>query len=214
MKRRHLVRVSILAALLGVWIFSPWRVGVVLGHSMDPTLRSGQLIAIERDYYRHHRPRAGEIVVFRHAGMTYVKRVYAAEGQTIYLVAEGARGERTLIRPICAGEEASVRSALRRAAMLALRRLRVPEGSFFALGDALSCSIDSRDLGLIESGELIGRVRPLFGRIPATGPDYSFHVVRPSISRSVHAGCARLSWLGAPPSTRRPRTSLPCGNRG
>jgi signal peptidase I len=214
MKRRHLVRVSVLGALLGVWSFSPWRVGVVLGHSMDPTLHSGQLIAIERDYYRHHRPRPGEIVVFRHDGMTYVKRVYAAEGQTFCLIAEGERGARTLIRPIFPGEEASVRTAMRRATMLAVRRLRVPEGSFFALGDALSCSIDSRELGLIESGELIGRVRPLFGTAAATGPDYSFHVVRPSISRSVHAGCVRLSWLGAPPPTRRPRTNLPCGNRG
>ena len=92
MKRRVLLHVVVLAMLLGVWWFSPWGVGVVLGESMAPTLRSGEWIAIDRHYYRHHRPRPGEIVVFRHQDATYVKRVFAVEGETLCLVAEGARG--------------------------------------------------------------------------------------------------------------------------
>jgi signal peptidase I len=177
MKRYYLINGLVLSVLLGVWGLSPCRVGVVMGHSMDPTLRSGQLIAIENHYYRSHRPRRGEIVVFRHDGTTYVKRVYAAEGETIYLLADGKPGERTLIQPIRPAQVERVRAVMRKHSELCVRRLRVPPGTFFALGDSLTNSIDSRDLGPIETDELIGRVQPLFGAPPA--PDLEV-VVPPS----------------------------------
>jgi signal peptidase I len=178
MKRRVLLHLAVLAMLLGVWWFSPWGVGVVLGESMVPTLRSGQWLAIDRDYYRQHRPRPGEIVVFRHQGITYVKRVYAGEGETICLVAEGARGDRNLVQPFPPGEEAWVRAAFHRTEWMVIRRLRVPEGSFFALGDSLACSIDSRELGPIENRDLLGRAWPLFGAAKAAPELPPCHPIR------------------------------------
>jgi signal peptidase I len=179
MKRYYLISGSILSALLGIWGLSPCRVGVVMGHSMDPTLRSGQLIAIERNYYRTHRPRAGEIVVFRHGDTTYVKRVYAAEGETIFLLADGQAGARTLIQPVRRAHVERVRAAMRRSSQLTVRRLRVPLGTFFALGDSLSNSVDSRDLGPIAVEELIGRVRPLLGTPPAPDPEMAMPDIKP-----------------------------------
>lgn len=171
MKRYYLTSGSILSALVAIWGLSPCRVGVVMGHSMDPTLRSGQLIAIERNYYRTHRPQAGEIVVFRHEDTTYVKRVYAAEGDTIFLLADGQAGARTLIQPVRRAQVERVRAAMRRSSQLTVRRLRLPSGTFFALGDSLNNSIDSRDLGPIANEELVGRVQPLFGAPPAPEPE-------------------------------------------
>jgi signal peptidase I len=136
---------------------------------MCPTLHSGQLIAIERSYYRTHRPQPGEIVVFRHAGITYVKRVYAVEGETIFLLAdaEGRAGARTFIQPVRPAQVERVRAAMHRRSAFCVRPLRIPPGSFFALGDSLGNSIDSRDLGPIADEELIGRVQTLFGTPPA-----------------------------------------------
>jgi signal peptidase I len=190
MKRYYLTSGSILSALVAIWGLSPCRVGVVMGHSMDPTLRSGQLIAIERNYYRTHAPRAGEIVVFRHEGTTYVKRVYAAEGDTIFLLADGQAGARTLIQPVRRAQVERVRAAMRRSAQLTVRRLRLPSGTFFALGDSLNNSIDSRDLGPIAVEELIGRVRPLFGTPPAPDPEMTVPDVRPHTAHAVqpHSG--------------------------
>jgi signal peptidase I len=187
MKRRVLAQVGVLASLLGVWWFSPWGVGVVLGESMTPTLHSGEWLAIDRYYYRNHRPRPGEIVVFRHQGATYVKRVYAGEGETICLVAEGTRGARSLVQPIPTEHEAWVRAAFRRTDRLIVLRLRVPEGSFFAMGDSLSNSIDSRDLGPIESRELLGRVWPLTGGAVMAAPELP--PCYPIRSRACRAAC-------------------------
>jgi signal peptidase I len=184
MKRHYLIKGLGLSALLGVWGLSPCRVGVVMGHSMDPTLRSGQLIAIERNYYRSHRPRPGEIVVFRHGGMTYVKRVYAAEGETIFLLADGQPGARTFIQPVRRAQVQRVRAAMRRHSQLTVRRMRIPAGCFFALGDALNNSIDSRDLGPIGNEELIGRVQPFFGARPAPDLEVAMPHVRPHASHA------------------------------
>jgi signal peptidase I len=186
MKRRVLIQIAVLAMLLGVWGFSPYRVGMVWGDSMIPTLQSGRWIVIDRQYYRHHRPRRGEIVVFRHDGATYIKRVHAGAGETILLMADGERGARTLTQPIHPEQEAWVRATFGRIEGFAVWRLRVPMDSFFALGDSLGNSIDSRDLGPIDDGELIGRAWPLFGTAPATDPYFPFHHVSPAISRCVH----------------------------
>jgi signal peptidase I len=169
MKPRSLWSGLVLSTLLGIWELSPCRVGIVEGRSMVPTLRSGQWIAIERSYYRTHRPQPGEIVVFQHAGITYVKRVYGVGGETIFLLADeaGRAGARTFIRPVRPAEVERVRAAVHRRSTFCVRALRIPPGSFFALGDSLSNSIDSRDLGPIAEEELIGRVQTLVGTPPA-----------------------------------------------
>jgi signal peptidase I len=154
----YLISLTLIAGLLLAWYASPCVLGVVMGNSMTPTLHSGQFVAIDRHYYRTHRPRAGDVVVFRHLGTTYIKRVYAAEGETIHLLAEGYRGDRTLVQPIRRGHEATIRAAAARSACLTVRRIRVPHGTFYALGDALNNSIDSRDFGPIETSAILGRV--------------------------------------------------------
>jgi signal peptidase I len=175
--------------MLLAWKASPCVLGVVMGNSMAPTLHSGQWVAIDRHYYRDHRPAAGDVVVFRHQGCTYIKRVYAGEGETIYLLAEGQRGARTFVQPIRRGHEKRIYEATSRSACLTVRRLTIPQGSFYALGDALNNSIDSRDLGPIDAGTIIGRVS-----YPSRlrGPDVELELRRtgataPPAPRAAHA---------------------------
>lgn len=158
MRRFYLISLTLIAGLLLIWRSSPCVLGVVMGNSMAPTLQSGQFVTIDRHHYRTHPPRPGDVVVFRHQGVTYIKRVYAVEGETIHLLAEGRRGERTLVQPIRRGHETQVFAATARSTALTVRRIRVPQGSFYALGDALNNSIDSRDLGPIDTSTIIGRV--------------------------------------------------------
>jgi signal peptidase I len=188
-KRFYLMSLTLIAGLLMAWYASPCVLGVVMGNSMTPTLQSGQFVAIDRHYYRDHRPRAGEIVVFRHQGITYIKRVYAAEGETIYLLAEGPVGERTLVQPIRRGHEQSVGRAAARTASLTVRRIRVPAGSFYALGDALNNSIDSRELGPIDTGAIIGRVA------------YPSHLPAPDLELELHRRGARVATAHAETNT-------------
>lgn len=189
MNRFYLISALLVTGLLLVWRASPCVLGMVMGNSMVPTLQSGQWITIDRHYYRDHRPRAGEVVVFRHGGTTYIKRVYAGEGETIYLLAEGGRGERTFVQPIRRGHEKGVGAAMARSASLAVRRLTVPEGSFFALGDAINNSIDSRELGPIDSTSIIGRVT-YPSRLPS--PDIELQLHRDPRATAMRASAREL----------------------
>jgi signal peptidase I len=151
--------ILVLAALLGVWHLCPWRIGLIKG-----------------------RPQPGEIVVFRHAGVTYVKRIYAVEGETIFFLAEGTPGARTLLLPVSRAQVQRIRAAMGPRSAFSVRRVRVPPGCFFALGDALSGSIDSGDLGPMIHEELIGRAQTLFSTPPVPELELSPLPVRQQVS--------------------------------
>lgn len=129
---------------------------VILGSSMEPCLHSGQLLWLDRAAYRNRMPAPGEVVVFRHQGQTYVKRVFRGPGDLVNFL--GGRG---------CWAQGPVRQAdthlLRRklsgpwAAHLQLKSLRVPEGFVFVIGDNRQCSEDSRHFGPIPLEEIVGR---------------------------------------------------------
>lgn len=127
---------------------------VVLGNSMSPTLSSGRVIWLDRGYYRNHRPRRGEVVVFRVRGQTYVKRVYRAPGETVHYLSRGGEW----VAPV---REARVEALRNRYAYpgssLRINEMRVPEDSVYVLGDNYNASVDSRELGLIPIRSLLGR---------------------------------------------------------
>src|SRR5262245_25338831 len=81
---------SIFIAVLAGSVLSvlalPLRPTVVLGQSMAPTLHSGRCYLLNTGYYRCHSLRRGDIVVFRHRGVTCTKRVYALPGERVLLL--------------------------------------------------------------------------------------------------------------------------------
>src|SRR5690242_1756336 len=72
-------------ALAGLAV-SPFRLGVVCGDSMSPSLRSGEPYLLDQRYYRNHAVRRGDVVVFEHGGEKYIKRVVAVEGDRLHLL--------------------------------------------------------------------------------------------------------------------------------
>jgi signal peptidase I len=126
---------------------------VVVGESMAPTLRSGRVIWIDRTYYKKHKPRQGEVVVFRQDGEVYVKRVYRGPGERLAYVVSGAEW----VSPV---RETSIEEMRRRCARnrnMHICEMTVPEDSVFVLGDNYLASIDSRQLGPISISDIIGR---------------------------------------------------------
>src|SRR5687768_12229500 len=70
---------------------------VVVGHSMEPTLQSGQMAWVDRTYYHRRSPRRGDVLIFRRGSEICVKRVYRAPGDTLwYFATEG--GQCLLVR--------------------------------------------------------------------------------------------------------------------
>ena len=77
-----------LLLLLGValavrqWVWMP---EIIAGESMQPTLRSGQLVGINKLAYRFDMPRRGEIVDFWTGSEYMVKRILGLPGEQIAL---------------------------------------------------------------------------------------------------------------------------------
>src|SRR5205823_3276673 len=130
-RRLVMLAVSIATA---AWL-CPLRVGIVQGHSMDPTLHTGQVLAVDHSYYRHQPVSVGDVVLFHGEHGVYVKRVLAIGGQTVTLIEDGT-GDAKESTPVARGSERKI-AALAAKGLLKLRRVPVPSGAFFALGDAI-----------------------------------------------------------------------------
>lgn len=126
---------------------------MIVGNSMSPTLRNGKMIWIDRAYYRTHKPRRGEVVVFKHLGQVYVKRVYRAAGESLYTVGSTFKS----FTPIREGREAEMAARFGRSTGLHIREVAVPDDHVFVLGDNYLQSVDSRELGPISVDSILGR---------------------------------------------------------
>lgn len=155
------------AALVGAVQLLPWRVGVVRGTSMTPTFQPGDVFVYSQALLPAGPLRRGDVVVLRHNGETWIKRVYAAEGDRFWAYYE-SDGETTYHLPILAKERlrfdrlaARVRAGKHSRARVF--RMTMPPGKLFVMGDS-AVSEDSRTLGAFDADEVIGRVVAAPGR--------------------------------------------------
>jgi signal peptidase I len=155
------------ALLAGVASCLPWRIGIVTGASMTPTLQPGQLFLYQRTAPGAMQLQPGEIVVVRHNGETWVKRVFATGGHRFWTWTE-SQGEDRYHYPIeRASRERFTRLAQADRARFAsdaqVVRLTIPQGRLFVVGDSAT-SVDSRTLGPVNEEEVLGRLIPLPGQ--------------------------------------------------
>ena len=144
---------GVLAALR---IVSPLTVTVVQGHSMEPTMHSGGLYVLDRSYYRSHELARGDVVVLRHAGITYVKRVCAVPGDRLWLLHfDDGIGDEV----VTASEAAKLRTIKAREHLhdQEILHLTIPPGHCFVVGDNQPVSLDSRAFGPVPISEIVGR---------------------------------------------------------
>src|SRR5438067_7472728 len=78
--------------LVGAALASPWRVGVVSGKSMYPTLKPGSVMIYDTRYYEDHLIRAGDVVLLKWCGETWVKRIYGVPGKRFWAFHERLDG--------------------------------------------------------------------------------------------------------------------------
>src|SRR4030095_15437610 len=79
LKHHPVVRTQFLVSALiagALYLECPFRLSVVWGDSMAPTLRDGQVCLLQRDYYRRHKMVKGDIVTVHVGDTVYTKRLY------------------------------------------------------------------------------------------------------------------------------------------
>jgi signal peptidase I len=118
--------------------------------SMQPTLRSGDEVLVDRLSLALRAPHRGEVVVANSPAGLVVKRVAAVGGDTIgiedgVLVVNGHHERERYVD--YAGIDGSY-----------FGPVRVARGDVFLLGDNRGNSEDSRDFGAVPEDEVLGRV--------------------------------------------------------
>ncbi|CAA7602707.1 Peptidase S24/S26, beta-ribbon domain protein [Acididesulfobacillus acetoxydans] len=141
----------IFLVLLGVvrWlVIQPY---VISSSSMEPTLRSGDRVLVNRLAYLNAAPSRGDIIVFAYPKdpkRTFVKRVIAVPGETVEL-----RGNQVFIDGQVLREP-----YLKAGDYPPYGPETVPRGKVLVLGDNRRQSEDSRAWGLLPQSAIIGKV--------------------------------------------------------
>ncbi len=153
--RKILYLAGILVLALGaVYFLQPFRFRMVWGDSMYPTLKSGSAVWVDTGFYRENPIRTGDVVLLRHDGETFVKRVVAVPGDELLLFrSKDASAVLIPLWRVVPALELSQNSAESR-----LERLIVEENQFYVVGDNRIASFDSRDFGAVPRAEIKGRV--------------------------------------------------------
>ncbi|MGV3719953.1 MAG: signal peptidase I [Actinomycetota bacterium] len=145
-------------SLLLAAVISPFKLGVVSGVSMSPTMKNGSFYLMDRSYFRTDSINRDDIVVFKHDNASFIKRVVAVPGDTIYLVRYSSGGQDELV---LAWQLARLRRAINQSPWkrgMKLVASQLGPGEYFVVGDNLPGSEDSRLFGPIPSDAIQGKV--------------------------------------------------------
>ncbi|MBQ2987357.1 MAG: signal peptidase I [Tyzzerella sp.] len=142
-------------AFVFVWYFGK-RVSVI-GNSMNPELKNGDVTLINKVVYNMSTPKRGDVVAFSAAGggdsHYYIKRIVGLPGETIE-IQEG--------KILVNGKEIKERyrtTALEDVGVLS-EPMKLGNNEYFVLGDDRQNSEDSRnaDIGNVKRTDIIGKV--------------------------------------------------------
>lgn len=147
----------ILAFLMGcmvVWFFGYTLSNV--GESMEPTLKSGDRVLINRLVYQVKSPSYGDLIIFKPNGNEnahyYIKRVVGKPGDTVTI-----QNGRVFVNGELLNE--TVQTESMQDAGLAEDGVKLGEDEYFVLGDNRNNSEDSRsaNIGNIKKEDILGK---------------------------------------------------------
>ncbi|MET3546068.1 signal peptidase I [Paenibacillus favisporus] len=157
----------ILVALIRWLLFKPF---IVDGPSMQPNFHTGERLIVNEILYDIRAPHRGEVIVFHvpSEGKDFIKRVIAVAGDTVKVEGDtvtvnGKKVNETYIQgAIDASHKAGQMYNDKDFPNSAFPDGKVPEGHVFVMGDNRSDSTDSRMIGYVPLGDIVGRADLIF----------------------------------------------------
>ncbi len=146
------VIVIVLVLVLMIYVVS---VTQVVGDSMSPTLKDGEVLLLNKIQYRFGKVKRGDIIAFSYADTKYlIKRVIGLPGDAIEIkdnqvYINGNLYEESYLKENVDSEDFQLSS---------LGYQTVPEGYYFVLGDNRDNSLDSRSIGLVSEKDILGKI--------------------------------------------------------
>lgn len=143
-----------IALLLRLFVAEP---RFIPSNSMEPTLKVGDRLVVEKVSYRFHPPQRGDIVVFEppeqllqfgyRKQQVFIKRVIGLPGQRIAVISGRVWvNDQPLEEPYVAA-----------APTYQFPAVQVPPGTLFVMGDNRNNSNDSHVWGFLPMGNIVGR---------------------------------------------------------
>lgn len=130
----------------------PYKLIVIVGQSMMPTLRNGQVVLAKRE----NKYNRGDIVVIKDTSedVIIVKRIIFTPGDYYYYILDSQKFQMVFLL------DNSFRSILEAKANYgdAVQEYKLGDDSYFVVGDNLNNSDDSRRFGPIKKDEIIYKV--------------------------------------------------------
>jgi signal peptidase I len=150
MKKRLIVSLAIGCILLLLAYFQPYKLVVVIGQSMYPTYKSGQIVLAKKTKYFK---KSDVVVALNDDRSLIIKRILYTPEEYYYYVMKKEGYYKLII-------DNSYRSIAQTkniddAYML---ELKVPKNHYYLIGDNLDNSDDSRRFGTLEENEILYKV--------------------------------------------------------
>lgn len=141
-------------AFVFVWYFGQ-RISNI-GDSMNPVLKNGDVVLVNRILYDASSPKRGDIIVFKPNGNenlhSYVKRIVGLPGETVQIKDGAVYIDGKMLKE-------SYKTTSLEEAGLAAEEITLGGNEFFVLGDNRESSEDSRmaDIGNVKRSEIEGK---------------------------------------------------------
>ncbi|AHV97895.1 signal peptidase I [Paenibacillus sabinae] len=162
------IAIALILVILIRWLlFKPF---IVDGPSMQPNFHTGERVIVNEILYDIRSPQRGEVIVFHvpSEGRDFIKRVIAVAGDTVkvegdVVTVNGQKVNETYIQK--AIDQKHANNQLYNDKNFPnedFKDGKVPEGHVFVMGDNRSDSTDSRMIGYVPLGDIVGRADVIF----------------------------------------------------
>jgi len=137
--------ILIVVVVIKTYIVTPVK---VVGTSMVPTLKGGEIMLLDKLYYKFNEIKRFDIVVVHHHDSDIIKRVIALPNETVEFKDNALYINGNLVdQPFSFTDTFDF-------TLTDINEIIIPEGYYFVVGDNRINSTDSRMIGLID-GKLI-----------------------------------------------------------
>ena len=143
------IQVILISVITSFVILYFVQISRVVGISMEPTYHEGNIVLVDKVFYKQSEPEHNDIVVVKYGNEQIIKRVVAVSGDKLELkdnelYLNGELLEENYINEKMENNDFSY---------------EIPKGKIFVMGDNRNHSIDSRIIGYIDfEDDVVGKV--------------------------------------------------------
>lgn len=150
MKHRSLVTGIIGLLLVSLLLFQPYKLVVVVGRSMLPTLKGGQILLAKKT----NKFERGDIVVIKEEDNIIIKRIKYLPEEYYYSVLDFEMFEMVVIE----NDFREMMIGIEKYGLENIKEYKMAKNSYFVLGDNSAESDDSRRFGPIHKEQILYKV--------------------------------------------------------